>query len=101
MSHCFDLRILEHGDIKFRCLLRLIIEPQKWGDFLHTCVLRASSHLSTFNAQLLTFGRPALSKRSESNERLVRKFASSSGMTEATRRSSPRAIYLRASSFSL
>jgi hypothetical protein len=35
MSHCLDLRILEHGDVKLRRFLSLIIEPQKWSDLLH------------------------------------------------------------------
>src|SRR5436309_10618673 len=78
MSHPFDLRILEHGDIKFRCLLGLIIEPQKWSDFLHPYDLAASSHLST----------PRSRKLSESaTAGPASDFAGSSGMTEALHQS--------------
>src|SRR5438874_423847 len=74
MSHCLDLRILEHGDIELHRLLSLIIEPQKWSNFLHPYDLAASSHLST----------PRSRKLSESaTAGPASDFASSSGMTEA------------------
>src|SRR5438046_6531461 len=76
MGHCLDLRILKHGDIKLRRLLSLIIEPQKWSDFLHAYDLAVSSHLST----------PRSRKLSESATGPASDFASSSGMTEATHR---------------
>src|SRR5438874_8848882 len=74
MSHCLDLRILENRDIKLHRLLSLIIEPQKWSNFLHPYDLAASSHLST----------PRSRKLSESaTAGPASDFASSSGMTEA------------------
>src|SRR5437773_7155406 len=47
MSHCLDLRILEHGDVKLHRLLSLIIEPQEWSNFLHLYDLAVSPYLST------------------------------------------------------
>jgi hypothetical protein len=38
-SHPFDLRILEHRDVKLRRIFRLIIEPKKWSDPLHGKIL--------------------------------------------------------------
>jgi hypothetical protein len=35
MSHPFDLRMLEHGDVEIRRFFSLIIESQEWSDFLH------------------------------------------------------------------
>ena len=42
MSHLFDPRILEHGNIEINRLFRLIIEPQEWSNALHGsyCVRR-------------------------------------------------------------
>src|SRR5207247_2157378 len=62
MGHCLDLRIFKHGDIKLRCFLRLIIEPQKWSDFLHPYDLAVSSHLSTPRSRKLSESTP-LSRR--------------------------------------
>src|SRR5207249_7792221 len=67
MSHPFDLRILEHGDIKFRCLLGLIIEPQEWSDFLHPYDLAASSHLSTPRSRKLSESTPCRADSSRRN----------------------------------
>src|SRR5438552_1260160 len=67
MSHPFDLRILEHGDIKFRCLLGLIIEPQEWSDFLHPYDLTVSSHLSTPRSRKLSESTPCYADSSRRN----------------------------------
>src|SRR5436190_24004663 len=67
MSHCLDLRILEHGDIKLRRLLRLIIEPQKWSDFLHPYDLAVSSHLSTPRSRKLSESTPCRADSSRRN----------------------------------
>src|SRR6266516_5573501 len=93
MGHCLDLRILEHGDIELRCFLSLIIEPQKWSDFLHLYDLAGSSHLSTPRSRRLSESTPS---RAEVERRRIKlsataspasDFASSSGMRGATRRS--------------
>src|SRR5205823_8751655 len=77
MSHCLDLRILEHGDIELRRFLSLIIEPQKWSNFLHPYDLAVSPHLST----------PRSRKLSESaTTSPASDFASFSGMRGATHR---------------
>ena len=67
MSHCLDLRILEHGDIKLRRFLRLIIEPQKWSDFLHPYDLAVSSHLSTPRSRKLSESTPCRADSSRRN----------------------------------
>src|SRR5438067_10036138 len=65
--HCLDLRILEHGDIKLRCLLGLIIEPQEWSDFLHPYDLTVSSHLSTPRSRKLSESTPCRADSSRRN----------------------------------
>jgi hypothetical protein len=34
-----DLRILKNGGIKIHRLLRVVVEPQAWGDFFHVAFL--------------------------------------------------------------